>query len=53
VDISEHAGQRRAVAMFYYAGLPATQIADSLGAAKTILHKARRRLREYITAHRL
>jgi RNA polymerase sigma-70 factor (ECF subfamily) len=46
------AGQRRAVAMFYYADLPTGQIADSPGAAKSSLHKARRRLREYITAHR-
>jgi RNA polymerase sigma-70 factor (ECF subfamily) len=46
------AGQRRAVAMFYYADLPAAQIAESPGAAKSSLHKARRRLREHITAHR-
>src|SRR5215469_5360658 len=46
------AGQRRAVAMFYYADLPAGQIADSPGAAKTSLHKARRRLREHISTHR-
>ncbi|HEY4850739.1 MAG TPA: bifunctional nuclease domain-containing protein, partial [Streptosporangiaceae bacterium] len=46
------AGQRRAVAMFYYADLPAGQISDSPGAAKSSLHKARRRLRDYITAHR-
>ncbi len=39
------AGQRRAVEMYYYADLPA-------GAAKASLHKARRRLREYITTHR-
>ena len=46
------AGQRRAVEMFYYADLPAGQIGDSAGAAKSSLHKARRRLREYITVHR-
>ncbi|HEX9538586.1 MAG TPA: sigma-70 family RNA polymerase sigma factor [Streptosporangiaceae bacterium] len=45
-------GQRRAVAMFYYADLPAGQISDSPGAAKSSLHKARRRLRDYISAHR-
>jgi RNA polymerase sigma factor (sigma-70 family) len=46
------AGQRRAVAMYYYADLPAGQISQSPGAAKAALHKARRRLREYLTAHR-
>jgi len=46
------AGQRRAVEMFYYADLPASQIADSPGAAKASLHKARRRLRDYLTEHR-
>jgi RNA polymerase sigma-70 factor, ECF subfamily len=46
------AGQRRAVELYYYAGLPATQIAASPGAAKASLHKARRRLREHISAHR-
>ena len=46
------AGQRRAVELYYYAGLPAAQIAPSPGAAKASLHKARRRLREYITSHR-
>ncbi len=46
------AGQRRAVEMFYYADLPACRIADSACAAKTSLFKARRRLREHITAHR-
>jgi RNA polymerase sigma-70 factor (ECF subfamily) len=46
------AGQRRAVTMFYYADLPTGQISDSPGAAKSSLHKARRRLRDYITAHR-
>jgi RNA polymerase sigma-70 factor, ECF subfamily len=46
------AGQRQAVAMFYYADQPAAHIADSPGAAKSSLHKARRRLREYITEHR-
>jgi len=46
------AGQRRAVELYYYADLPAGQIASSPGAAKASLHKARRRLREHITAHR-
>jgi len=46
------AGQRQAVTLFYYADQPAGQIATTPGAAKASLHKARRRLREYITAHR-
>ena len=46
------AGQRHAIELFYYADLPAGQIAESAGAAKASLHKARRRLREYLTAHR-
>ena len=46
------AGQRQAVTLFYYADLPAERIADSPGAVKASLHKARRRLREHITAHR-
>jgi RNA polymerase sigma-70 factor (ECF subfamily) len=45
-------GQRQAVTLFYYADQPAGQIAVTPGAAKASLHKARRRLREYITAHR-
>jgi RNA polymerase sigma-70 factor (ECF subfamily) len=45
-------GQRHAVTLFYYADQPAGQIADTPSAAKASLHKARRRLREYITAHR-
>ena len=45
-------GQRRAVELYYYADLPAAQIAGSPGAAKASLHKARRRLRTHITAHR-
>jgi RNA polymerase sigma-70 factor, ECF subfamily len=45
-------GQRRAVTLYYYAGLPAGQIADSADAATTSLHKARRHLRAHITAHR-
>jgi RNA polymerase sigma factor (sigma-70 family) len=45
-------GQRRAVESYYYADLPAGQIAGSPGAAKASLHKARRRLRAHITAHR-
>jgi RNA polymerase sigma-70 factor, ECF subfamily len=46
------AGQRRAIVLFYYADRPAGQIAASAGAAKASLHKARRGLREYLTAHR-
>ena len=46
------AGQRRAVALHYYAGLPAGQIAEPAGAARVSLHKARRRLRAYLTEHR-
>jgi DNA-directed RNA polymerase specialized sigma24 family protein len=42
----------RAVTAFYYADQPAGQVAGTPGAAKASLHKARRRLREYITAHR-
>jgi RNA polymerase sigma-70 factor (ECF subfamily) len=45
-------GQRRAVELYYYADLPAGQIAGSPGAAKASLHKARRRLREHLTIHR-
>jgi RNA polymerase sigma factor (sigma-70 family) len=45
-------GQRQAVTLFYYADQPADHIAVTPGAAKASLHKARRRLREYITAHR-
>jgi RNA polymerase sigma-70 factor (ECF subfamily) len=46
------AGQRHAVTLYYFADLPAGQIADSAGAVKSSLHKARRRLRAHITAHR-
>ncbi len=45
-------GQRQAVTAFYYDDQPAGQAAVTPGAAKASLHKARRRLREYITAHR-
>ena len=46
-------GQRHAVTLFYYADQPAGQVAATPGAAKASLHKARRRLREYITgSHR-
>jgi RNA polymerase sigma-70 factor, ECF subfamily len=45
-------GQRQAVTLYYYADQPAGQIAATAGAAKASLHKARRRLRAYITAHR-
>jgi bifunctional DNase/RNase len=46
------AGQRRAVALYYYADQPADQIAESPGAARASLHKARLRLRAYIAEHR-
>lgn len=46
------AGQRRAVTLHYYAGLPPAQIAAPAGAARASLHKARLRLRAYITEHR-
>jgi len=45
-------GQRRAVVLHYYADMPPGQIADSAGAARASLHKARLRLRAYITEHR-
>ena len=45
-------GQRRAVELYYYADVPAGQIAGSPGAVKASLHKARRHLRTHITAHR-
>ena len=45
-------GQRHAVTQFYYADQPAGRAAATPGAAKASLHKARRRLRAYITAHR-
>src|ERR1700678_3945238 len=57
-DVLSHAvaglppGQRHAVTAFYYADQPAGQVAATPGAAKASLHKSRRRLREYITAHR-
>ena len=49
------AGQRRAVTLHYYAGLPPGQIAEpgtGSGAARASLHKARLRLRAYLTEHR-
>jgi RNA polymerase sigma-70 factor, ECF subfamily len=46
------AGQRRAVALHYYADLPPGQIGETPGAARISLHKARIRLRAYITEHR-
>ncbi len=46
------AGQRQAVALHYYADLPPGQIAESPGAARASLHKARLRLRGYILEHR-
>jgi RNA polymerase sigma-70 factor (ECF subfamily) len=46
------AGQRRAVALHYYADLPPGQIAEPAAAARASLHKARLRLRGYLTEHR-
>ncbi|MGH3283679.1 MAG: bifunctional nuclease domain-containing protein [Streptosporangiaceae bacterium] len=46
------AGQRRAVALHYYADVPAGQVAGAPGAARASLHKARLRLRAYLTEHR-
>ena len=46
------AGQRQAVVLHYYADLPPGQIAESPGAARASLHKARLRLRAYLTEHR-
>jgi RNA polymerase sigma factor (sigma-70 family) len=46
------AGQRRAVTLHYYADLPAGQVAEAPGAARASLHKARLRLRAYLTEHR-
>jgi RNA polymerase sigma factor (sigma-70 family) len=46
------AGQRRAVTLHYYADLPPAQIAESAGAARASLHKARLQLRAYLAKHR-
>jgi RNA polymerase sigma factor (sigma-70 family) len=46
------AGQRRAVTLHYYADVPAGQVAEVPGAARASLHKARIRLRAYLTEHR-
>jgi bifunctional DNase/RNase len=46
------AGQRRAVTLHYYADVPAGQVAESPGAARASLHKARLKLRAYLTEHR-
>jgi RNA polymerase sigma-70 factor (ECF subfamily) len=52
------AGQRRAIALHYYADVPAGQAAGGAGApgppgaARAALHKARLRLRAYLTEHR-
>jgi len=46
------AGQRRAVTLHYYADVPAGQVADAPGAARASLHKARLKLRAYLTEHR-
>jgi RNA polymerase sigma-70 factor (ECF subfamily) len=45
-------GQRRAVNLHYYADLPAGQVAESAGAARASLHKARLKLRAYLIEHR-
>jgi RNA polymerase sigma factor (sigma-70 family) len=44
--------QRRAVALHYYADMPAGQVAEAPGAGRANLHKARLRLRAYLTEHR-
>jgi RNA polymerase sigma factor (sigma-70 family) len=46
------AGQRRAVTLHYYADVPAGQVAERPGAGRASLHKARLRLRAYLTEHR-
>ncbi len=46
------AGQRQAAEKFYYDDLPSADIGESPAAAKTSLHKARRRLRQHIAANR-
>jgi RNA polymerase sigma-70 factor (ECF subfamily) len=46
------AGQRHAVTLHYYADVPAGQVAEPAGAARASLHKARLRLRAYLTEHR-
>jgi len=46
------AGQRHAVALHYYADMPAGQAGGSPGAARASLHKARLRLRDYLSEHR-
>lgn len=46
------AGQRRAITLHYYADVPAGQVAETPGAARASLHKARLRLRDYLTEHR-
>jgi RNA polymerase sigma factor (sigma-70 family) len=46
------AGQRHAVTLHYYADRPAGQAGGSPGAARASLHKARLRLRDYLTEHR-
>jgi RNA polymerase sigma factor (sigma-70 family) len=46
------AGQRRAVTLHYYADVPAGQVAEAPGAARASLHKARLKLRAYLTEHR-
>jgi RNA polymerase sigma factor (sigma-70 family) len=46
------ASQQRAVAVHYYADLPAAQIPGPAGAARVSLHKARNRLRAYLSQHR-
>jgi len=50
VEISD--GDLVRLALHYYADLPPGQIAESAGAARASLHKARLRLRAYLTEHR-
>jgi RNA polymerase sigma factor (sigma-70 family) len=45
-------GQRRAVTLHYYADVPAGQVGEAPGAARASLHKARLKLRAYLTEHR-
>jgi RNA polymerase sigma-70 factor (ECF subfamily) len=45
-------GQRRAVTLHYYADVPAGQVGEAPGAARASLHKARLRLRAYLTEYR-
>ena len=46
------AGQRCAVTLHYHADVPAGQVAEAPGAVRASLHKARLKLRAYLTEHR-